>query len=84
MRRELGIKALRDAHMDRHSFVLTMGGGALLDLTDYATAITHRGLRTVRLPSTVLAQNDSSRCRLMGASRFCVDSMNSESTLAEI
>lgn len=43
----------------RHSFVVAVGGGALLDLAGYATATAHRGLRLVRIPTTVLAQNDS-------------------------
>ena len=45
--------------LDRHSFVLIVGGGAVLDMAGYAAATTHRGLRTVRVPTTVLAQNDS-------------------------
>lgn len=45
--------------LDRQSFVLIMGGGAVLDAAGYAAAVTHRGLRVVRLPTTVLAQNDS-------------------------
>jgi 3-dehydroquinate synthase len=47
------------AGLDRHSFVLIIGGGAVLDMVGYAAAITHRGLRVVRLPTTVLGQNDS-------------------------
>jgi 3-dehydroquinate synthase len=43
----------------RHSFVVAVGGGALLDMAGYAAATSHRGVRLVRLPSTVLAQNDS-------------------------
>jgi 3-dehydroquinate synthase len=43
----------------RHSFVVAVGGGATLDMAGYAAATTHRGVRLVRLPSTVLAQNDS-------------------------
>lgn len=46
-------------HMDRQSFVIIVGGGGVLDAVGYAAATTHRGLRTVRLPTTVLAQNDS-------------------------
>jgi 3-dehydroquinate synthase len=45
--------------MDRHSYVLIAGGGAVLDAAGYAAATTHRGLRTVRVPTTVLSQNDS-------------------------
>jgi len=50
---------LHELALDRHSFVVALGGGALLDVVGYAAAITHRGLRLVRLPSTVLAQADS-------------------------
>jgi 3-dehydroquinate synthase len=45
--------------LDRQSFVLIVGGGAVLDMVGYAAATTHRGLRVVRLPTTVLGQNDS-------------------------
>jgi 3-dehydroquinate synthase len=47
------------AGLDRHSFVLIVGGGAVLDMAGYAAATTHRGLRVVRVPTTVLGQNDS-------------------------
>jgi 3-dehydroquinate synthase len=43
----------------RHSFVLAIGGGALLDAVGYAAATAHRGIRLVRLPTTVLSQSDS-------------------------
>jgi 3-dehydroquinate synthase len=43
----------------RHSFVIAVGGGATLDMTGYAAATSHRGVRLIRFPSTVLAQNDS-------------------------
>jgi len=45
--------------MDRHSFVLAVGGGAVLDGVGFATALFHRGLRLIRVPTTVLAQNDA-------------------------
>ena len=45
--------------IDRHSYVLAIGGGAFLDLMGFVAATTHRGLRHVRVPTTVLAQNDS-------------------------
>ncbi len=47
------------ARMDRHSFVVIVGGGALLDMAGYAAATVHRGLRVVRVPTTVLGQNDA-------------------------
>jgi 3-dehydroquinate synthase len=43
----------------RHSLVFAIGGGALLDAVGYASSICHRGLRHVRMPTTVLSQNDS-------------------------
>lgn len=50
---------LSEAGIDRHSYVLAIGGGAFLDIIGYAAAITHRGVRLVRMPTTVLAQADS-------------------------
>jgi 3-dehydroquinate synthase len=46
-------------HIDRHSYVIAVGGGALLDVAGLAAATAHRGVRHVRIPSTVLSQNDS-------------------------
>ena len=46
-------------HIDRHSYVLAVGGGALLDMVGLAAATAHRGVRHVRLPSTTLSQCDS-------------------------
>jgi 3-dehydroquinate synthase len=43
----------------RHSYLLAIGGGAVLDLVGYAAATAHRGIRLIRIPTTVLAQNDS-------------------------
>lgn len=45
--------------IDRHSYTMAIGGGALLDMVGYASAIAHRGIRHIRVPSTVLSQNDS-------------------------
>ncbi len=45
--------------MDRQSFVVVVGGGALLDMAGYAAATAHRGVRVVRVPTTVLAQDDA-------------------------
>src|SRR5688572_5705359 len=52
-------RALRDAHVDRQSFVLIVGGGAVQDMAGYAAATAHRGIRVVRVPTTTLSQNDS-------------------------
>ncbi|WP_438301964.1 3-dehydroquinate synthase [Pseudomonas sp. NMS19W] len=45
--------------LDRHCYVLALGGGAVLDSVGYACATFHRGIRLIRVPSTVLAQNDA-------------------------
>lgn len=50
---------LVDLGIDRHAYVVGIGGGAFLDLIGYVAATTHRGIRHVRVPTTVLAQNDS-------------------------
>ena len=52
-------KQMLDLGIDRHSFVMAIGGGAFLDMIGYVAATTHRGLRLIRVPTTVLAQNDS-------------------------
>lgn len=54
----------------RHSYVLAAGGGAILDVVGYAASITHRGLRLLRAPATVLAQNDSGVGVKNGVNRF--------------
>ena len=52
-------QALFDHHIDRHSYVIAIGGGALLDAAGLVAATAHRGVRHIRIPTTVLAQNDS-------------------------
>ena len=47
------------AELDRRSYVIVIGGGAVLDAVGFAAAIAHRGIRLVRLPTTTLAQADS-------------------------
>ena len=46
-------------HLDRQSFIVAVGGGAMLDMTGFAASLVHRGLRLVRVPTTVLGQNDA-------------------------
>ena len=50
---------LLEHHIDRHSYVIAVGGGAVLDAVGLVAATTHRGVRHIRLPSTVLSQDDS-------------------------
>ncbi len=43
----------------RHSFVVVIGGGAVIDMVGYAASIAHRGVKLIRIPTTVLSQNDA-------------------------
>ncbi|WP_413160919.1 3-dehydroquinate synthase [Capilliphycus salinus ALCB114379] len=52
-------KLISDAELCRHSYVIAVGGGAMLDLVGYAAATAHRGIRLIRVPTTVLGQCDS-------------------------
>jgi 3-dehydroquinate synthase len=45
--------------MDRQSFVIIVGGGAVMDAVGLAASLVHRGLRQIRIPTTVLGQNDA-------------------------
>ncbi len=53
------VAAVDEHRIDRQSFVLAAGGGAVLDAVGYAAAIAHRGCRLLRLPTTTLGQDDS-------------------------
>ena len=51
--------AIERARICRRSYVMAVGGGAVLDAVGYSAAIAHRGVRLVRLPTTTLSQDDS-------------------------
>ncbi len=53
------VEAVNAYGIDRHSYLVAIGGGSLLDLAGYAAAVSHRGIRHIRIPTTVLSQNDS-------------------------
>jgi 3-dehydroquinate synthetase len=53
------VEATNSFGIDRHSYLVALGGGAVLDMVGFAAAISHRGIRLVRIPTTVLSQNDS-------------------------
>ena len=53
------IRSVQKYHLCRHSFILAIGGGAVLDAVGYGAAIAHRGVRLLRMPTTVLGQNDA-------------------------
>jgi 3-dehydroquinate synthase len=56
---ELVLEYIEQEKLDKHAYLIAIGGGAVLDLAGYAAAIAHRGLNHVRIPTTVLSQNDS-------------------------
>lgn len=53
------VSAVNTHQIDRHSYLVAIGGGSVLDLAGYAAAVSHRGIRHIRVPTTVLSQNDS-------------------------
>lgn len=62
--------ALHAHPLSRHSRVLAIGGGAVLDLAGFAAATAHRGMRLVRMPTTTLSQGDSGVGVKCGVNRF--------------
>lgn len=53
------LREFNDHNLDRRSYILVIGGGAVLDTVGYAAAVAHRGIRLIRIPTTTLAQADS-------------------------
>ncbi len=69
-------QAVFEHRLDRHAFLIAVGGGALLDAVGLVAATSHRGLRLIRVPTTVLAQSDSgvgvkNAVNLFGAKNWC-------------
>ena len=52
-------QAIHSYGLCRHSYVTAIGGGALIDMAGFAAATAHRGLRLIRVPTTVMAQADA-------------------------
>ncbi len=48
------------AGLDRRSFVIGLGGGVIGDISGFVSAIFHRGIPHVQIPTTLLAMVDSS------------------------
>jgi 3-dehydroquinate synthase len=57
---ELVVERLLALGIERSDAVLALGGGVIGDLTGFACAILKRGCRFVQIPTTLLAQVDSS------------------------
>ena len=54
------VEWLLDQKIERNDVVLALGGGVIGDLVGFAAAILRRGVRFVQLPTSLLAQVDSS------------------------
>lgn len=53
------LNTIDQSNIDRHSFVIAIGGGAVCDATGFAATVAHRGIKLIRIPTTTLAQNDA-------------------------
>jgi len=54
------VRAVLAARLERRDIVIALGGGIVGDLAGFAASITRRGMRFVQLPTSLLAQVDSS------------------------
>ncbi len=54
------VEWLIEQKIERGDLVIALGGGVIGDLTGFAAAILRRGVRFVQIPTTLLAQVDSS------------------------
>ena len=54
------LDALVNARVDRRGIVIALGGGVVGDVAGFAASIFMRGIRYVQVPTTLLAQVDSS------------------------
>jgi 3-dehydroquinate synthase len=52
--------ALLDARLERGDLVIALGGGVVGDLAGFCAAITRRGMNFIQVPTSLLAQVDSS------------------------
>lgn len=64
------IAATERHHIDRRSAVMAVGGGAVLDAVGLGAALSHRGVRHIRVATTVLAQDDAAMGVKNGVNRF--------------
>ncbi|HZY50564.1 MAG TPA: 3-dehydroquinate synthase [Devosia sp.] len=54
------VEGLLEARLERGDIVLALGGGVIGDLAGFAASVTRRGMDFVQIPTTLLAQVDSS------------------------
>ncbi|NOX99132.1 MAG: 3-dehydroquinate synthase [Verrucomicrobia bacterium] len=53
-------RQMLQAGLDRHSFLIALGGGVVGDAAGFAAAIFQRGIPVIQIPTTVVSQVDSS------------------------
>lgn len=60
--KELGklLKKFSELNLDRKSIVIALGGGTVGDIVGFASSIYLRGIKYIQIPTTLLAQVDSS------------------------
>ena len=54
------LKAAFEAELDRHSVLVSVGGGVIGDMTGFAASIFMRGIPFIQVPTTLLAMVDAS------------------------
>ncbi|MGE9268401.1 MAG: 3-dehydroquinate synthase [Verrucomicrobiales bacterium] len=52
-------RSMMQAHHDRSSFVIALGGGVVGDLAGFVSSIFYRGIPFVQIPTTIVSQVDS-------------------------
>ena len=52
-------RAIEKYNICRHSYVIAIGGGSLIDMVGFAASTAHRGIKILRIPTTLLAQADA-------------------------
>jgi len=57
---EIVVEGLLAARLERNDLVIALGGGVIGDLAGFAASITRRGMDFVQMPTSLLAQVDSS------------------------
>ncbi|MEJ2647347.1 MAG: hypothetical protein P8016_02915, partial [Sedimentisphaerales bacterium] len=54
------IEAMEEAYLGRDSLIIALGGGTVGDIAGFAAAIFKRGIPVLHIPTTTVAQADSS------------------------
>ncbi|MCX5514145.1 3-dehydroquinate synthase [Kaistia algarum] len=57
---EMVVRAVLAARLERGDIIVALGGGVIGDLSGFAASVVRRGMRFVQIPTSLLAQVDSS------------------------